>query len=130
MRQIKKIKKSFAMVTTIYFAVIAIICYIAHTWAFSYAADFRGTTHAIGSEILIVPMILVGSYFVFKYVIYNHFDCKLDAFESAYRIAKSSKVRCGVLVMNSASIDKVYGKYISDGNGHVVFRRNKYDYQN
>lgn len=122
MKQIEKIERKFAILAVVYFWMVASFCSITHVLAFSYAAEVRGTSDAVGGELFVVSTIVVVEYFIFRNLIMPYFGRKIDMFRTAYYVAKNSKVQCSVLIVDSASIDKIYGQYFTDGKGHVSFK--------
>lgn len=123
---VKKTNKAFAIVSAIYVAAVAVICYFAHNWAFSSAAAHRaqfGIYNALGSEILIVPIIIVAAYFAYVKFIVPMYDARIAEIRSAYESLKASSCKEVLILNNKNKVIRVYkrrnNKLVCIKNPHI-----------
>ena len=108
---VKKTNRNFAIISVIYLAVVAVICYFAHNLAFDSAAAHRaqfGIYNAIGSEIMIVPMIIVAAYFIYVKFIMPIYDNRVAEIKSAFNSLKSASCKEVLIVNNKNKVIRVY----------------------
>lgn len=106
----KKLEKKFILVTIVYFVLIAALSIIIHNVSFGYAADYRagyGIYNGIGSEILLVPMFLAGSYWFWKKIVFEYFDNRISEVKEAKRILRNPSTT-EYIVMRKGKIVRVY----------------------
>jgi hypothetical protein len=123
---VKQANRNFAITSAIYMAIVAVICYFAHNWAFGSAAAHRaqfGIYNAIGSEIMIVPIIIVAAYFAYVKFIVPMYDARIAEIKSAFNSLKSASCK-EVLILNSKNkVIRVYkrrnNKLVCIKNPHI-----------
>ena len=63
MKETKKVTKELLIKAMVLIAGF-VVAYFAHFWAFGIAAAERGGRIALGGEVLVVPMVLLATYWV------------------------------------------------------------------
>lgn len=74
MEKMREIKKRELKVLAAFGVILAVICFIAHKWAFSYAAISRHNRIALGGEMFVVPIILLIALFVWNMFVKPYFE--------------------------------------------------------
>lgn len=108
---VRKTNRNFAIASAIYMAIVAVICYFAHNWAFGSAAAHRaqfGIYNAIGSEIMIVPIIIVAAYFAYVKFMVPMYDNRVAEIKSAFNSLKSASCKEVLIVNNKNKVIRVY----------------------
>lgn len=119
---LRKIRRNYILITLIYFIVVAISSVLMHLAVFKAAAAFRGNDTAIGGEVFLVPFFLVVSYIFYHGVIYWYYENKIESFVAAMDTARKLNY-AGYVYIQKPCTKGFYGKYITDGKGHVAFRK-------
>ncbi len=119
---LRKIRRNYIVVTLSYVIAVAVTAVVLHITVFEAAAAFRGNDTSIGGEIFLVPFFLISSCIFYHGVIYWHYENKINSFVCALKAAKKSNY-AGYVYIQKPWTNGIYGKYITDGKGHVVYRK-------
>ena len=108
---IRKIKKNKIFAGVVFFAVVAFICYHAHVWAFSHAAAHRaqfGIGKALGSEIMIVPIIVFLAYHAWVHVIEPLFNARIAEIYDARETLRHEATKELMILNRHNKVIRVY----------------------